>query len=185
MPWPTDQRNQTRGRILESAARLFAQKGFEQVGIDDLMADAGLTRGAFYSYFRTKSELYAEAIQHAAKAGGKHLRGLGEKGLGELIDGYLQHSHVTGESMRCPLAFMAADVTRREPEVRQVYRASLQGFVALLENVSPTTDRAQILQIAVALIGGLALARAVDEPQLAEEILAASRSDCHELLAGR
>lgn len=185
MPWPNDQRDLTRERILESAARLFAQKGFEQVGIDDLMAEAGLTRGAFYSYFRSKAELYSEAIQHAAKTGGKHLRELGEKGLGELIDGYLQRSHTTGESMMCPLAFLAADVTRREPEVRKVYSTAFTGFVALLNEVSPGTDRNQTLQIAVALIGGVALARAVDEPLLCEEILAACRSDCHELLARR
>lgn len=185
MAWPDDQRELTRERILESAARLFAQKGFEQVGIDDLMAGAGLTRGAFYSYFRTKAELYSEAIQYAAKTGGKYLRDLGQKGLGELIDGYLQRSHTTGESMMCPLAFLSADVTRREPEVRKVYSTAFKSFVALLSEVSPSTDRNQILQIAVAMIGGVSLARAVDEPLLCEEILAACRSDCYELLAGR
>ena len=182
MPWPTDQRDTTRERILESAARLFAQKGFDKVGIDDLMAEAGLTRGAFYSYFRTKADLYAQAIQHAGRAGGTHLRELGENGLVGLIEGYLQRSHATGESMMCPLAFMATDVTHREPEVRVVYKTAFQGFVKLLGEVSPATDRARILQIAVALIGGVALARAVDEPELSEEILAACRSDCFELL---
>ncbi|WP_407292343.1 TetR/AcrR family transcriptional regulator [Stutzerimonas zhaodongensis] len=185
MPWPIDQRDQTRERILQSAARLFAQEGFEQVGINDLMADAGLTRGAFYSYFRTKAELYSESIQHAAKAGAERLSELGEGGMVELVDGYLQVSHATGQSMTCPLAFMAADVTRQEPEVRQIYSSVFQRFVTRLQEASPASNRQQALQMAVALIGGLVLARAVDEPELSEEILAACRSDCHELLAGR
>lgn len=183
MAWPIDQRDRTRERILESAADLFTQKGYEQVGIDDLMANAGLTRGAFYSHFQTKADLYAHAIRYAAKAGGERLRELGQGGMGVLVNGYLQHSHATGESMRCPLAFMAADVTRREPEVRQVYSHALQSFVTRLQEVSPASERQQILQLAVALIGGLVLARAVDDTHFSEEILAACRLDCHELLA--
>jgi TetR/AcrR family transcriptional repressor of nem operon len=183
MAWPTNQRERTRDRILKSAARLFAQKGYEQVGIDDLMADASLTRGAFYSHFQTKADVYAQAIRYAAKAGGDRLRDLGKGGMNQLVNGYLRHSHATGESMMCSLAFMAADVTRREPEVREVYGNALQSFVLLLQEASPTSERQRLLQMAVALIGGLVLARAVDEPHLSEEILAACRSDCHELLA--
>ncbi|WP_313240923.1 TetR/AcrR family transcriptional regulator [Stutzerimonas kunmingensis] len=183
MPWPTDQRDRTRSRILESASRLFADKGYEQVCIDDLMADAGLTRGAFYSHFQTKAELYAQAIRYAASTGGARLQELGKGGIGALVEGYLQRSHATGESMRCPLAFMAADITQREPEIRQVYSTALQNFIARLQQASPTSERTQILQMVVALIGGLVLARAVEEPDLSEEILAACRSDCHGLLA--
>lgn len=185
MAWPTDQRERTRDRILESAAKLFAQKGYEQVGIDDLMANAGLTRGAFYSHFQTKADAYSQAIRYASKAGGDRLRDLGERGMNELVNGYLQLCHVTGESMMCPLAFMATDVTRREPEVREVYGNALRGFVLLLQEASPNIERQRVLQMAVALIGGLVLARAVDEPHLSEEILAACRSDCQELLAGQ
>ncbi len=183
MPWPIDQRARTYQRILDSAARLFADKGYEQVGIDDVMADAGLTRGAFYSHFQTKSDLYGQAIRHAATSGGKHLQALGEGGITALVDGYLQLSHAAGESMRCPLAFLAADVTRREPEIRQVYGSALKSFISLLQKSLPTCEREQLLQMAVALVGGLVLARAADDPQLSEEILAACRTDCHELLA--
>jgi len=186
MPWPAEQRDKTRLQILESAARLFALQGFSQVSIDDLMADAGLTRGAFYHHFRTKSEIYTEAIRHAFEAGRTRLGELGGEGLGALVDGYLQRSHAVGESMRCPLVFMATDVTLREQEVRHVYSTALQSFVGRLQatfEASPATNRQRALQMAAALIGGVALARAVDDPQFSEEILAACRSGCHELLA--
>src|ERR1700726_360862 len=59
---PPRYRDQVRQRIVQSAAQLFNRHGFSAVSIDDIMAGAGLTRGGFYSYFQSKSELYAEAI---------------------------------------------------------------------------------------------------------------------------
>ena len=63
MPYPKDHRDRTREHIIESARRLFNQNGFENVSIDAIMAGSGLTRGGFYSYFRSKSDLYVEAMR--------------------------------------------------------------------------------------------------------------------------
>ena len=57
MPYPKGHRDRARVQIIESARRLFNRNGFERVSIDAIMAEAGLTRGAFYSYFRSKSDL--------------------------------------------------------------------------------------------------------------------------------
>lgn len=188
MSWPSGQCDKTRRQILESAAQLFALNGYAQVSIDDLMANAGLTRGAFYHHFRTKSEVYDEAIQYALEVGRERLNELSGAGLGALADGYLQRSHAAGESLRCPLAFMATDVTRSEKEIRQVYSTTLQSFVGRLESnfdASAVKSRQRALQMAVALIGGMVLARAVDDPAFSEEILEACRADCHELLGSK
>ncbi|MGH6894531.1 MAG: TetR/AcrR family transcriptional regulator, partial [Dongiaceae bacterium] len=63
MPYPAGHREQVRERIVRSARELFNRRGFEGTSVDAIMASAGLTRGGFYSYFRTKEELYAEAIR--------------------------------------------------------------------------------------------------------------------------
>jgi TetR/AcrR family transcriptional repressor of nem operon len=63
MAYPKGHRDRTRVQIIDSARRLFNRNGFENVSIDAIMADAGLTRGAFYSYFRSKSDLYVEALR--------------------------------------------------------------------------------------------------------------------------
>ena len=55
-------RDLTRQKILRSARRLFNRHGFDAMSIDGVMADAGLTRGSFYSYFESKGDLYAEAV---------------------------------------------------------------------------------------------------------------------------
>ena len=62
MPYPAGHREQVRQKIVESARRLFNRSGFESVSVDSIMAHAGLTRGGFYSYFESKSDLYAEVL---------------------------------------------------------------------------------------------------------------------------
>lgn len=179
MAWPLDKREQTRQRILDSAARLFALRGFDAVGLDDLMADAGLTRGAFYHHFRTKTEVYDQAIAHAARVGRARLDGLGSEGLGQLVEHYLSREHAEGDSLRCPLAFLAADVTHREAAIRGSYTRFFARFVSRLERDlpgPPAQRRARALQLATTLIGGVALARALDDEGLAEELLVA----CHQ-----
>ena len=64
MSYPTERRPMTRQKIIRSARRLFNRHGFDAVSIDDVMADAGLARGSFYSYFDSKGDLYAEAVTH-------------------------------------------------------------------------------------------------------------------------
>jgi AcrR family transcriptional regulator len=63
MPYPPGHHEETRAKIIRSARKLFNRLGFDRVSIDAIMADAGLTRGAFYSYFNTKSDLYAEVLE--------------------------------------------------------------------------------------------------------------------------
>ena len=62
MSYPAEHRNLTKQKIVRSARQLFNRRGFDTVSIDDVMADAGLTRGSFYSYFESKGDLYAEAV---------------------------------------------------------------------------------------------------------------------------
>src|SRR3954449_2014254 len=56
---------QNRERILDAAARLFRERGFEGIGVADLMKEAGLTHGGFYGHFSSKEDLIAEASARA------------------------------------------------------------------------------------------------------------------------
>jgi hypothetical protein len=62
MPYPAGHRAKIRQKIVQAARRLFNQRGFESVSINEIMGAAGLTRGGFYSYFAGKTELYAETL---------------------------------------------------------------------------------------------------------------------------
>src|SRR5687767_14561500 len=55
-----------RGRILDEAARLFRERGFNGIGVADMMKSAGLTHGGFYGHFSSKEDLIAQVCQRAA-----------------------------------------------------------------------------------------------------------------------
>src|SRR5215813_1516881 len=54
---------ENKARVVETAARLFREKGFEGVGVADLMNAAGLTHGGFYNHFESKGELATQACE--------------------------------------------------------------------------------------------------------------------------
>src|SRR5579863_8024038 len=62
MPYPPGHRTEVKKKIIASARRLFNKHGFDNVSISQIMAGAGLTHGGFYSYFESKSDLYAEVL---------------------------------------------------------------------------------------------------------------------------
>ncbi|WP_163831356.1 TetR/AcrR family transcriptional regulator [Spartinivicinus ruber] len=176
MPWTDNHKQVTRKRILDSAARLFAHKGYDNVSINEVMQDAGLTRGAFYAHFGSKSELYAESIITAATNGSDSLQQFSSstQSFDYLIKAYLSQEHRAGDEMHCPLAFLVTDVSQRDDTVRNVYTQAFKGFVNRLSTIkqnpkSLSTETA--LQNAVLMIGGLAIARAINEEALAEQLL--------------
>ena len=184
MAWNNEHKKKTRERILTSAAKLFAQNGFDHIGINDVMKDAGLTRGAFYAHFNSKAELYAESIITAAMSTGKKTDPLNPKApsFDELLKTYLSMEHRKGELFRCPLAFLTTDITQRDDQVRDAYTRVFKGFVNNLDKhsvqQSGTKNTTRSMQQAVMLIGGLAIARAINDDELAKELL----SSCHAAL---
>ena len=108
MPYPAGHREQVRQRIVESARRLFNPSGFEGASVDSIMAHAGLTRGGFYSYFDSKSDLYAEALgcfftdpNWMSNWEGVHVD-LGSAEAGpEIVRAYLSRQHLDDVEKSC------------------------------------------------------------------------------------
>lgn len=196
MPYPAEHRQQMRGRILESARRLFNRNGLTEVSIDELMAGAGLTRGGFYSYFSSKEELYAEAITQFVRspeppewqrtaftqvAQGQHM-------ARSILDAYLSREHLDDVEGSCPMIGLATDVSRGGGAAKAAYR-EVMGMMAgiFAENFGPdafspgnhapdpAADRERALAVVALCVGGMVLARAVDDPQTADDLRAAAR----------
>jgi AcrR family transcriptional regulator len=145
------------------------------------MAGAGMTRGGFYSYFQSKSELYAEAIScfvtekqdviaSADKASDRATR---------LLRDYLSRQHLEDLETSCPLIGLPNDVSRSEPSVRQAQEAALRMMVTTFEqgikaNQPEAPDAQSTRQVALALtalcLGGMVLARAIEDRVLADEL---------------
>ncbi len=181
MAWNPEHKYQSRGRILDSAARLFTTCGFDAVSIDRVMQDAGMTRGAFYSHFKSKSELYSDAMGHAAKAAIAGVKAsCDSRDPYQLLQRYLSQQHRNGEQFRCPLAFLVTDVAQQDSQVRETYTRLFSGFIDNLSQQRDDSQREQLLQQAVMLVGGMAIARALSDDQLADELLQA----CQKAISG-
>ncbi|MBO1924978.1 TetR/AcrR family transcriptional regulator [Thiomicrorhabdus sp. 6S3-12] len=187
MAWPQMQKANTRKQILECAAQLFSEKGFDRVSIDDVMRNAGLTRGGFYAHFHSKEALYAEAIKMAAQR--SVAAKLPEASLTDteklhfLLSKYLNVMHLSADEPSCPLAFMATDVAHQNDEVRDVYTRiykRLVVFIAKLMGESADSDR--VLALTAMMIGGVAVANSLQDEKMVTKLLAACRKFGDELI---
>ncbi len=179
MPYTAEHKAETRARIVGSARRLFNRRGFTEVSIDEIMAHAGLTRGGFYNHFSTKDELYAEAISMTLEcekmtADGKEIDfTLPPSRLSEIIiNAYLSDQHFQDIEESCPLVALPSDTARGGEPVRQAYRQVLEAMIGLFEASQDKRGDARRRAIAMATlcIGGMTLARAIDDDQLSAEI---------------
>lgn len=172
-----EQAASSRERIVATAARLFRERGFDGVGVDAIMRDAGLTHGGFYGHFASKDALAAEATTRAV--GDSMRRQDGLAGLHEFLSQYLSMRHRDDRARGCPVAALGGDVARQGPALRSALTkgvmAQISRIANLLKGGTPKARRRQAIATYAGMVGALVLARAVDEPILAEEILTAVR----------
>ena len=168
---------ENRRRIVEAAARLFRDDGFDGVGVDAIMKEARLTHGGFYGHFASKDALMAEAMAHALDRSMAWQERLGS--LSELVAGYLSDRHRADRANGCAVTALGADVARQSPALRKAVtsgvRRQIDRIVALLKRGTPAARRRRAIAAYAGMVGALTLARAVDDPALAREILTAAR----------
>ena len=168
---------ENRQRIVEAAARLFRDDGFDGVGIDAIMEEAELTHGGFYGHFASKDALMAEAMAHALDRSMAWQEKLGS--LSELAAGYLSDRHRADRANGCAVAALGAEVARQSPALRKTVTAGVRQqigrIVSLLKRGTPAARRRRAIATYAGMVGALTLARAVDDPALAREILTVAR----------
>ena len=172
MAWNKTHKENSKDKILESAALLFTQQGFDKVSIDTVMNNAQLTRGAFYSHFSSKSDLYAQAIKKGAQQAQLRKPEESNHDMALYAQYYLSKRHRDDDMQQgCPLAFLVTDISQQDKQVRNSYTETLQGFIGQAEQSSE--NREQALQSVVLMIGGLAISRALNDKVLSDELLIA------------
>ena len=141
MSYPPDHKEETRQRILRSAARLFNRKGFANVTIDEIMTAAGLTHGGFYRHFGGKGELYAEAVRqfvYKEISEAWQLKPAGSPKPGQpiakfVVDAYLSRHHLEDVDGSCPLIGLPSDVARSGQAVKAAYREVAESMIKVFQ----------------------------------------------------
>lgn len=177
-----EQMRENRERILETAATLFRERGFDGVGVADVMKAVGLTHGGFYGHFASKDDLAAEAIgrafvnsnRWAAEAGAAQP----QAPLQAIASHYLSPSHRDDPGHGCPVAALGCDIARQGEASRLAATEGVRAGIAGLSAFAPgkTADERRTSAIAsyATLVGALVLSRMVDDEALSDEVLAAA-----------
>jgi TetR/AcrR family transcriptional repressor of nem operon len=167
---------ENRERIVAAASRLFREKGFDGIGLDAIMEGVGLTHGGFYRHFGSKDELAAEAVSRGLAASAT--RQAAYPSLKDLVTAYLSPAHRDDPGNGCVMAALGGDIARQSPGVRRALTAYVaEQLTRLARRIGGRrrASRAQAIATLSGLVGALVLARAVDDPSLSNEILAAAR----------
>lgn len=183
MPYAPEMKQKSRGKILKEAIRLFKERGFEDVSIDEVMGEAGLTRGAFYAHFTSKADLIARAFRAAAGVPSPAMASAEE--LGRFADTYVSAMHRDNPGAGCPVAALTADVAREGPEAREAYTAFLKYFTGVIDgylgnDAGDLSDDA--LALVAQMVGAVQISRAVSDPILSTRMLKAGRQAVDYLL---
>jgi TetR/AcrR family transcriptional repressor of nem operon len=170
---------QNRERIIETAAKLFRERGFDGIGVAELMKSAGLTHGGFYGNFTSKEDLMAQACTRAVEGSLDAMRQLagrdGEKALASFASAYLSAGHRDHPGAGCALASLGAEAVRHGPSVREAFTRGVRSLIDMLTQLAPGKStrarRYKAVTTFASMVGAMVLARAVDDAELSEELL--------------
>jgi TetR/AcrR family transcriptional repressor of nem operon len=127
---------ENRETVINVASRLFRERGFDGIGLKDLMKGAGLTQGAFYKQFASKEDLAAQASRRAMESATHRWSAATaakpEDPLGAVIAFYLSMDH-RGEKMDgCPIVALGSDAARQGTDVKASFEAGIKQHIEIL-----------------------------------------------------
>jgi TetR/AcrR family transcriptional regulator, transcriptional repressor for nem operon len=195
MRYPANHRVETKRTIVDSARRLFNRSGFDSVSLNQIMAGVGLTHGGFYSYFKSKSDLYAEVLgcfftdpQWKSCWEGVHVD-LSSTDVGpQVVRAYLSRQHFEDVENSCPMVGLPTDVARSGPSAKAAFETVFTAMVSVLERSMVESGNARHVRaqgIAAMCIGGMIVARTVLDRAVADELRASCMAVAHDLAGWR
>jgi AcrR family transcriptional regulator len=180
MPYPAGHRAEVKGKIIQSARRLFNRHGFDNVSIQQIMSGAGLTHGGFYSYFRSKSDLFKSVLGCSITdpEWKNHWEGVevdlaSPEAAAQVVKAYLSRQHFEDVENSCPMVAQPTDVTRSGDDAKRAFEEVFGAMVGVLEQsvVDEQQDRRAKAQAVAALcVGAMVVARAIENRVVADEL---------------
>jgi len=188
-----EQIEQSRNAIRDSAAKLFRRHGYTGVGINELCAEAGLTRGTFYAHFASKADLFTavlrgshDFVRRLKARPGRTTRSL-RRQAAKVASDYLAEENRDAVAGGCSIAALASDTSRAGEEAQASYAEAVEQLVAEFRRGAPgdaplPPDAAHA---ALALcVGGLLISNACGDHQAGKAVAQAARREVVRLLTG-
>ena len=185
MRYSPEHKARSHENILSVAARSFRERGGDSSGIGAVMKKVGLTKGGFYRHFKSKDDLFVEAVARALDEMGRGMLEVAKsaperQGLRAIIERYLSPQHASSPGTGCVLSAMGPELARKPLSVRKRIEASLETYrERLLPYVPGQTREEKILKLSLlfpSMAGVLTMARFTPDPQSREQRLREARN---------
>ncbi|GKM77669.1 TetR family transcriptional regulator [Klebsiella variicola] len=162
-----EQVRENRMRVVETASELFRERGYDGIGISELMSEAGLTHGGFYKHFGSKADLLSEAMNCGFTRSAEKTEGVNRE---KFIEYYLSRQHRDDMGKGCVMSALGTDAARQSESIKETFAAGIERQLEVLGTENGT--RADLINTIAHLVGALVLSRACpDNSALADEIL--------------
>ncbi|WP_027545667.1 TetR/AcrR family transcriptional regulator [Bradyrhizobium sp. WSM2254] len=167
---------ENRQTVINVASRLFRERGFDGIGLKDLMEGAGLTQGAFYKQFESKEDLAAQASRRALESASERWSAAiaenPDDPLGAVIAFYLSAGHREENLDGCPVVALGSDAARQGAGVKAAFEDGIKAYLEVLGPLLPKTDgedsNRKAMVVLSTMVGAMTLSRAVNDPDLAQ-----------------
>ena len=169
-------------QIVDTAAELFMQKGFDSVSVAELMKASGLTHGGFYNRFKSKTDLAAQTVPQAFRRRPSSMSR--PRSLAAFIKSYVSALHVDRPDAGCPVAALGGDAARESDRIKQGFEAGMEEMIATIGDLllsegkadSEANARRQSMNLIAKMVGAIVMARALpSHSDLREELLTVLR----------
>ena len=182
---------ENRETVINVASRLFRERGFDGIGLKDLMEGAGLTQGAFYKQFESKEDLAEQASRRALESASQRWSAAIAENphdpLGAVIAFYLSAGHREEKLDGCPVVALGSDAARQGAGVKAAFEEGIKAYLEVLDPLLPKTDgedsNRKAMVVLSTMVGAMTLSRAVNDPDLAQAFQDAAVEHVREVVA--
>ncbi|MCA1493480.1 TetR/AcrR family transcriptional regulator [Ensifer sp. NBAIM29] len=179
-----------REAVINAASRLFRERGFDGIGLKDLMKGAGLTQGGFYKQFESKDDLAAQASRRAMENATRRWSAVAAASpdpLEAVIELYLSVGHRQEKSDGCPLVALGADAARQSEEVRASFQDGIQAHLEILDELMPAAKGPEARDKATAMlslmVGAVTISRILNDEEMSARFLEVAADEVRRIAA--
>ena len=185
MRYSPEHKAQNHEKILSVAARSFREHGGDKSGIGTVMRKVGLKKGGFYRHFKSKDDLFVEAVARALDETGRGMVEVAEaapkgQALRAIIERYLSVGHANSPGSGCVRAALGPELARKPVVVRRRIEALLEAYRERILPYMPGKTREEkqlkIRLLFPSMAGVLMMARVSADPKRREQFLKDAKS---------